>query len=174
MVTRPVRGEGSSLIDVGGVPVASARAIVAALRRADLSPHELLGAAHSAVMPMRRRDRATPAWRDARARAADLVQRRGWRVQPTAIALDQLADVIAALTSLKVTELLEDLDGYADAAQSLAEREVANTVERNDPARMLELVALGTVLGEALFSALRLLAHENASAEYFSLDPATS
>jgi hypothetical protein len=65
--------------------------------------------------------------------------------------------------------VLDSLDGYAHAAAQLADLEVANVVARKDPARMLELVALGTVLGEALFSALRLLAHENASAEQFGV-----
>jgi hypothetical protein len=43
--------------------------------------------------------------------------------------------------------------------------EVDNVIARGEPVRMLELVVLGTVLGEALFAALRLLAHEHASME---------
>jgi DNA-binding transcriptional MerR regulator len=158
-----------ALIDVGGVPVAAARDVITALGRDQLNPHELLGAAHEAVAPHRRPDRDSDAWRDARQRAGAFVSARGWRVHPEATALDQLADVLAALTALQVTEVLDSLDGYAHAAAQLADLEVANVVARKDPARMLELVALGTVLGEALFSALRLLAHENASAEQFGV-----
>ena len=60
--------------------------------------------------------------------------------------------------------MLATLDAYADAALTLARVEVDNVIARGEPARMLELVVLGTVLGEALFAALRLLAHEHASA----------
>jgi len=41
--------------------------------------------------------------------------------------------------------------------------EVDNVIARGEAVRMLELVVLGTVLGEALFASLRLLAHEHAS-----------
>ena len=44
-------------------------------------------------------------------------------------------------------------------------------VARGDPARMVELVIVGTVLGEALFGALRLLAQEHASAVRLGLAP---
>lgn len=151
----------------GGVQVSAARDVIAALGRDRIDPHELLGAAHEAVAPHRRPDRGSDQWRAARTRAGEFVQERGWKIYPHAAALDQLADVLGALTALHVTEVLESLDGYAHAAEELAALEVANVVARKDPARMLELVALGTVLGEALFAALRLLAHENASATYF-------
>ena len=42
--------------------------------------------------------------------------------------------------------------------------EVERVLSRQDPIGRLELLALGTVLGEALFNALRLLAHEHESA----------
>ncbi len=153
-----------ALIDAGGVSVASARDVITALGRSDLEPHDLLGAAHHAVAPARRPDRDTDAWRAARQRAEHLIADRGWHVHPEAPALDQLADVLSALVSLEVTELLDGLDRYADSAEALARTEVGNVLDRRDPVRMLELVVLGTVLGEALFSALRLLAHEHHSA----------
>jgi DNA-binding transcriptional MerR regulator len=153
-----------ALIDVGGVPVAAARDVVAALGRTDLSPHELLGVAHEAVAPTRHPDRASDAWRQARHDAETFVAGRGWRIGPESAAMNQLADVLAALTALEVSEVLATLDAYADAALTLARVEVDNVIARVEPARMLELVVLGTVLGEALFAALRLLAHEQASA----------
>jgi hypothetical protein len=50
----------------------------------------------------------------------------------------------------------------------VAEREVAAVVARRDPARMVEAVVVGTVLGETLLNAFRLLAQESASAKILS------
>ena len=154
-----------ALLDVGGVSISAARDVIAALGRTDLRPHDLLGVAHHAVSPTRHPDRDTDAWRDARAAADQFVAERGWRVEPNAPARDQLADVIAALRTVNAPEVLIELDTYAASALSLAEMEVDNVIARGEPVRMLELVVLGTVLGEALFAALRLLAHEHASME---------
>lgn len=152
-----------ALLDVGGVSVAQARGVIAALGRTDLTPHQLLGAAHHAVVPSRHPDRGSDAWRDAREEADRLVADREWRVAPDAPARDQLADVIAALRTVNAPEILDAIDTYAATALSLAEVEVDSVVARGEPERMLELVVLGTVLGESLFTALRLLAHEHSS-----------
>lgn len=157
-----------ALIDVGGVSIASATEVIDALARDDLAPHDLLGTAHHALSPARHPDRDTPAWLAARARADEIVAARGWHTTPGAPALDQLADVLAALIELGVTEMLESLDAYAATAESLAEVEVTNVVARPDREGMVELVVLGTVLGEALFAALRLLAHEHMSSRQLS------
>jgi len=154
-----------ALVDVGGVPIAAAREVVAALGRTDLPPHDLLGVAHETVAPARHPDRSSADWQRARAEAEDLAGRRGWRVNPDSHGMNMLADVLMALSTLEVPEVLADLDIYADTAQRLATIEVDHVIARGDPTRMLELVVLGTVLGESLFAALRLLAHEHASAE---------
>jgi DNA-binding transcriptional MerR regulator len=161
-----------ALIDVGGVSVSAASDVIATLDADDLSPHDLLGTAHNAVMPTRRPDRDTEGWQAARAGAEALVAGRGWQVSPGAPALDLLTDVMSALANLGATDMLDHLDGYADAATTLANLEVDILVARPDRASMVELVVIGTVLGEALFNALRLLAHEHASAVHFS--PAVS
>jgi DNA-binding transcriptional MerR regulator len=153
-----------ALLEVGGVSVATARDVIDSLGRTDVQPHDLLGIAHHAVMPARRPDRGTAAWARARAEAERFAATRGWHVDPRTIAFDQLADVLDAVRSLDVTEILDNLDAYADRAQEVARFEVESVIERRDPVRMLELVVLGTVLGEALFGALRLLAHEHESA----------
>lgn len=153
-----------ALIDVGGVSVAAAADVIAALGSDDLAPHDLLGTAHHAITPTRRPDRSTPAWHDARARAAALIAGRGWLVDPHTPAIDLLADVLAALTDLGAADLLDNLDRYADAAATVADFEVDAVIARGDRESMVELVVVGTVLGEALLSALRLLAHEHASA----------
>jgi DNA-binding transcriptional MerR regulator len=163
-----------ALIDVGGVSVAAARGVIDALARDDLEPHDLLGVAHDTVIPRRTPDRGNPEWAAARAEATALVARRGWLVDPECGPLDLVADALSAMRSLEVTELLDRVDEYADRAQELAHVEVASVIARDDPARRLELVVLGTVLGEALFAALRLLAHQHESAVQLGYDLAES
>jgi len=153
-----------SLIDVGGVTVAGAREVVAALGAHADDPLELLGAAQTAVEPRHRPDRSTPTWQAARDRVAALIAERRWLIHPESPAIDLVADAIAAADSLGVEELLDKLGDYADTANHLAAVEVRAVLDRPDPASRMELVVLGTVLGEALFSSLRLLAHQHESA----------
>ena len=153
-----------ALLDVGGVSVAGAREVVAALGAPDRDPLDLLGDAQTAVAPRHRRDRGSAEWLTARQQVATLIAARGWLVHPESEAIDLVADALAAGSRLGVAELFEGLDAYADAADDVAAVEVRNVLSRPDPAGRLELVVLGTVLGEALFNALRMLAHQHESA----------
>jgi DNA-binding transcriptional MerR regulator len=161
-----------ALIDVGGVSVAGAREVVGALAAED-DPLELLGAAQEAIAPRRRAGRETPEWAAARARVLALIERRGWLIHPESTAIDLVADTLAAGETLEVSELFAHLDEYADAAVGLAATEVRTVLDRDDPAARMELVVLGTVLGEALFSGLRMLAHQHESARQLDLTAGT-
>jgi DNA-binding transcriptional MerR regulator len=153
-----------ALIDVGGVSVAGARQVVAAIGTYADDPLVALGSAQAAVQPRHRPDRDTPAWRSARDRVAAMIAERGWLIDQHSPAIDQVADALAAGGALGVAELFDKLSDYADAADRLAAVEVGAVLDRPDPAARMELVVLGTVLGEALFSALRMLAHQHESA----------
>lgn len=153
-----------ALIDVGGVSVAGAREVVAALRAYADDPLELLGSAQTAVTPRHRPDRETPQWRAARERVDGLIAERGWLVPPESPQIDLVADALAAGEALGVGELFEQFGEYAAAADQLAAVEVRAVLDRPDPAGRMELVVLGTVFGEALFNALRMLAHQHESA----------
>jgi DNA-binding transcriptional MerR regulator len=157
-----------ALIDVGGLSVAAAWTVLSAVDSPGLEPHHLLGAAHDAVTRRARRDSEDPAWGNARAEVEELVRSRGWRVDAETAALDQAADAIHTLRLLGQEDLLACLDTYAEAADLIADREVAAVVARREPAAMVEAVVIGTVVGEALIDALRLLAQQSASARFFS------
>jgi DNA-binding transcriptional MerR regulator len=163
-----------ALIDVGGLSVTAAREVLAAVDDPAVTGHALLGVAHRAVAPSRRGRRDTDEWRAARAEAAAVAARRGWRVSPDAPALDQLADVITAARALGLDELLAGIDTYAEAADAVARYDLGTVVTRarraapgDEPAQMVETVITGTVLGESLLTGLRLLAQEAASARTF-------
>ncbi|MEU4241123.1 MerR family transcriptional regulator [Actinoplanes sp. NPDC026619] len=153
-----------ALIDVGGVSVAGARDVVAALAAHADDPLELLGAAQSAIAPRHRPDRETPDWQAARKRVLALIVEHSWLIHPESPEIDLVTDALAAGGLLGVTELFDNLDRYADSAESVAAAEVGAVLARPDPASRMELVVLGTIFGEALFSALRLLAHQHESA----------
>jgi DNA-binding transcriptional MerR regulator len=158
-----------ALIDVGGVSVAAARDVVDALAAQDRDPLDLLGDAQAAIAPKRRPGRETAQWQANRERVLALVAARGWLVHPGSPAIDLVADALSAADTLGVDELMTNLDRYAGAAVQVAEMEVRDVLDRPDPASRLELVVLGTILGEALFSALRMLAHQHESARQLGL-----
>jgi len=151
-----------ALIDLAQVPVAQVRAVLAALDSDD-SLHSKIGAAHRAATPARRLT-ATDADRAAAAEEVRaLIDRRGWRVGPDAPAITTLVDTIAAMRSLGHDRQLDYLDAYAEAVERIAELEVGRVTEGRDTDQIAEKVVIGTILGETLIAAMRLLAQESVS-----------
>jgi DNA-binding transcriptional MerR regulator len=153
-----------ALIDVGGLSVATAREVLSAVESPG-SPHRVVGAAHAT--PSRssaRRNQDDPGSQAARAEVLSLVHRRGWLVPDDLSAVDQAADAIAAFRALGQHDLLMVLDTYADAAALVADIDVASVLRRRDPGDVMEAMLVGTVIGEALLSALRRLAKVDALA----------
>jgi DNA-binding transcriptional MerR regulator len=153
-----------ALIDVGGISVAAARDVLAAVDAPDLPGHALLGAAHHSLHRPVRRDPDDPSWRAAREEVVALVRRRGWYVDDTTPSLDHAADAVAALRALGQEDLVTNMEPYAEAAERVAAADLDAVVARGEPARMVEAVVTGTILGEALLNALRRLAQQDASA----------
>ena len=92
-----------------------------------------------------------------------LVERRGWRLyepNPHRLDLARALDALAGLDHPAGDELLDD---YADAAQAVAERDVA-AVGRDDRVAGAEHAVIGTLLLEPVLLLLRRMAQEDASA----------
>lgn len=159
-----------ALRDVGGLSVAAAREVLQVLDEPGHTGHTLMGRAHRAVLRRERPDATGPDWAQARADAAEQVRQLGWYVDPDTPTLDRLADVILAMRRVGCADLLDRIPDYARAALPVAEQEVAGAAAAEDPATMMAAVVTGTVLGEALLSAVRLLAHEHASAQLDGAD----
>lgn len=153
-----------ALREVGRLSVAATAEVLAVLDEPDLPRHSLMGRAHQAVIRPAPSDRTDPDWTRARTAAQHWVGELGWRVEPDSPALDQVADVFLALRRLGSTDVLDNRARYAEAALALAGYEVRAAAGHADPQAVLATVVVGTVLGEALFSALRLLAHQHVSA----------
>ncbi|OEJ98327.1 MerR family transcriptional regulator [Streptomyces thermolilacinus SPC6] len=156
-----------ALMDVGGLSVAAIRDVLDAVEDPGRSVHDLLGAAHGRIAP--REDGPDDAAREAAVRqAAALIARRGWRVDDGYPAARSLADALAAMFRLGHERFAEvSLDPYAEAAERVAEADmayVAREVVRED---LVESTVVGTVLGDAVFTALRRLAQADASARLY-------
>jgi DNA-binding transcriptional MerR regulator len=160
-----------ALIELAHVPVARVREVLGALDAGDRPLHDRIGAVHRAITPRPGIAAPAQARADAERQVADLLARRGWAVSPDAPAAATLVETIAVLRSLGHHRLADGIDRYADAIQRLADLEVAASVERADPDEIAETVVVGTILGETIIAALRLLAHENASAVLLAGQP---
>lgn len=153
-----------ALMEVGGLTVSGAKQVVDAIDDPEVYGHKLLGVAHEAIARQSRADRSTQQWQAARQEALERLEKLGWCVHPEASALDQLADAIAALRELGQDDLLSLMDSYAPVMEKLAKAEVSAVIARREPDAMVEGVVTGTVLGEAMLTALRRLAQAHISA----------
>lgn len=158
-----------ALIEVGGLSIADTRAVLAASDDPSLPLNDVMGAAHDAVIRRPSPNRGEPAWNDARALVLDMAKQRGWRTEGHCPALDQAADAVAAVMAAEMTELYPLIDVYFDAVEPMAQREVEAVLSMGSEDQIVRGVVVGTVLGESLFNALRLLAQQSISTKL--LDP---
>jgi DNA-binding transcriptional MerR regulator len=160
-----------ALLDVGGLSVAVARDVIAALDSPDTGIHKVLGAAQQTVI----RTAAycdDDAREDATAEVLELVQRQDWKVSADSPSVAATAEVLGALRQLGLHEFVDRLDDYARAADAIATTDLDLVRRRPDIDGMAEAVILGNILGDALLAALRRLAQVHHSAELFSDAPA--
>lgn len=161
-----------ALIEVGGLPLASIREVIAAVEDETLSVHEMLGTAHYALSP--KADQPVPAdddpaaraaWREVHAEVDRLLADLGWRVRPDAPTRDELARILLAMRRLGLPGTAESLMPYAEAALRLVrDHEMVNTPLDGPRDRAVENVVVGTVMYGKVFDVLRRIAHESESA----------
>ena len=182
-----------ALVEIGEVPVAAIRKILAVADDESASVHQMLGTVqyelgpHPAAPPDE-----DPDWQAARRQVDDLIADLGWIVAPAAPSRTLLALTLAALRRTAAAPPGPGLRAYAEAMAGLAAGEVASleaTPGRSlaamppagipppgipaagDPAEarvaLAESAVVGMVLYERVIVALRRLAQEDASARYF-------
>ncbi|MEU8786791.1 MerR family transcriptional regulator [Streptomyces sp. NPDC048637] len=159
---RLIRG----LIDVGGLSVSVVSEVLAAVDSPEESVHEVLGAAQHAITP---RPAATPdGMEQARRTVAELIRRRGWRVGLDHPAFEKVAVALATFRGIGHGEFEEEvLDDYAEACERVAAADLAWAGRNAEVDGLVESVVVGTVLGDAVLTAMRRLAHVEASARSF-------
>jgi DNA-binding transcriptional MerR regulator len=173
-----------ALLDVGGLSLSAIAEVLEAVDDPGQPVHKVLGAAAWRITPEKPEESEEPEKpeeseeseesvgegpesAEAREEVAALLARRGWFVRAESPAGRSLAGVLAALRRAGHGGFVELLDVYADAAEPIARADldyVRRRVARED---LVESVVVGTVLGEAMFGALRRLAHVDASARAY-------
>jgi DNA-binding transcriptional MerR regulator len=155
-----------ALVDIGGQSVGATKSVLRGIDEPGISVHAALGAAQYS-MTSTREPVVDKAWETAAKTVVDLVARRGWEVKDTNPSQQAMTEVIATLLRLGQDQCLALLDTYTDAAESIAERELAELAGRADLDDITERAIVVTVLGDVLLSALRRLAQEHVSRMHF-------
>lgn len=169
-----------ALLDVGGLSVAQAAAVVGALDDESMPLSSVFGVAQRAVSesslpadPTASEGVGAGAGAGA-ARIAALCTRQGWNVYPNNPGLGMAARVVDAYAVLGVDFITDAaLEQYAQAADLVAAADLAAVAGAHDEAEMTTVVVVGTILGDALFAGLRRIAQEAESFRRFPLPEGT-
>jgi DNA-binding transcriptional MerR regulator len=154
-----------ALMDVGGLSVATAQDVLSAVDTPELPPAAVFEAAQRAVSRTELYSgEGSPM---ARERVDALIDAQGWSVSEANPGRIAAANVIDTLVALGHPELLRLVEDYATAALTVARADLATVAQQPDLSAMAETVVAGTVLGDALFAALRRIAQEHVTSEQF-------
>lgn len=154
-----------ALVDVGSLPIAVVRDVLAAVDDPATDLHRMLGATVYAVTGVPDHDGAglDPAGTDLDELAAGM----GWTVSPEAPARAGARTVLARMRQLGVSPSADTLRAWAEAADHAARADLLAVQRAGDRQDAAEIALVGTVLGDALLAALRRMAQESRSAQVF-------
>ncbi|WP_103531934.1 MerR family transcriptional regulator [Streptomyces sp. SM11] len=155
-----------ALLDVGGLSLAAIGEVLEVMDDPEQPVHKVLGIAADGITPTGEEEPG-PELEDAREEVAELLRRRDWQADEQCPAAESLAEVLAALRRAGHGGYAELLDAYADAAEPVARADLDYVQRRVAREDLVESVVVGTVLGEAMFGALRRLAHIDVSFRRF-------
>ncbi|OXM73451.1 MULTISPECIES: MerR family transcriptional regulator [Amycolatopsis] len=156
-----------ALLEIGGLSIAAVGEVLAAIDDSGTSTHGILGLAqHGLPMAKLEVTAEDRAW--AMGRIGETARRRGWDVHPESPVVESLLGVLCALRQVGHEWVLDALDRYAEAADSVAEADVTAVARLGTTEAVVEGAVVGTVLGDALFAALRRMAHAQVSRRQFT------
>jgi DNA-binding transcriptional MerR regulator len=160
-----------ALIEVGGLSVSSAKAVLAAIDNTEMPLDWAFGIAQRAA------SKSVPAVDDAPGaeavqRVAALIDDRGLLVTTINPGRATVARVLETYQALGRSELVDTLPAYLDAAMLVAAADLgavgaAGESSAGQRAAMTETVVVGTVLGDTMFAGLRRIAQEHLSHTYY-------
>lgn len=146
-----------ALIEVGGLSVASARAVLDSMEEGPIAA--LATAQDAMVEPVGAEDE----W--ARERYDELMERMGWEVYADSAAAQHLRDLLVTARDAGGIDFVADWAAYAEHADALARHDLAWIAGLPDLEGTISGAVVGTVLGAAYFNALRMLAHQHYSVQ---------
>lgn len=155
-----------ALLDVGGLSVNQVREVLSAVDSPEMGLHRVLGVAQATVttVPAAAGEEATE-W--ARTAVSGLITERGWDVPEDSASARALVAVLATLREIDGIEGIGQLAERAEVMERIAELDLDSISARQSIEAMVERVVVGNVLGDAVLSALRRMAQQNASAHRF-------
>jgi DNA-binding transcriptional MerR regulator len=155
-----------ALLDIGGLTIAAVRDVLEAIDD-DSSTYRVLGTAqHGLPAPKTPVDGEARAW--ALAKIEPVARERGWRLKPGDPVHEALLGALAAFAEVERRELIDHLADYAELAERMAEVDLATVSGLSSAESVVEGAVIGTVLGDALFAAMRRLAQQKVSASRFT------
>ena len=156
-----------AFLEVGGLSIASVRAVLGAIDDESLSLALAFGvAAESLPTSIPVSESGSPATPGTE-RIDRLIAERGWHVSPENAARRVAARVLDDYAALGRHDLIESVEAYADAAELVARRDLQTVAEAGSREAMTSTVVVGTVLGDALLAGLRRMAHEDTAVRMF-------
>jgi hypothetical protein len=97
----------------------------------------------------------------------EVAEQRQWEVDPADLFAKSLVSLLCTFRELGHERLLAGFARYAELADEVAEVDLASIGDLSTPEMIVESAVVGTVLGDAVFIALRRLAQQNASRKMF-------
>ncbi|SNS23445.1 MerR HTH family regulatory protein [Streptosporangium subroseum] len=146
-----------ALVEYGGLSIAVIRDLIAQVDNPELEAFDLLAAAQKTVTQAKD-PRPGPYKDGAERRLHDLLAKRGWRIRTGDPAYRTAVGVLAALDEVGRQDMLDVLDDYAEAAERIAEIDLGLIGDVRDRDRAVEIVVIGTSVGDTLVATLRRLA----------------
>jgi DNA-binding transcriptional MerR regulator len=150
-----------SLLDVGGMSVAGAGKVLAAID-SDVSLAETFAVAQHTLS-----EDLDEADIDPEALAAIDEATRGWNFHPDNPGRLAAAKVLSSFYGIGQKDSRDWFARYARAALLAAEADLDEVETREDRTAMAETMVVGTVLGDALFAALRRVAQEHVTSQRY-------
>lgn len=151
-----------ALVDVGGLTIAAIRDVLAAADTPEETVRKILYTAQESISGQADLPR-DEVWAEAERNLAELVERRGWQVNPESRAWQTVVAVLVSARGLEHGVWTHKLDIYAEACEQIAAADLDYVAGIDEVDAMLEGVVVGTVLGDTLVTALRRLAHQSES-----------
>ena len=158
-----------AFLEVGGLSVASAKRVLEVMEDETL-PFGVAAGVASTALPTAATAESGSDGRGHRD-LAELVERRGWTVDPANTGWALAARVLDDYEALGRDDLTVTLDAYAEAAEIVARADMQTVVDAPNREAQTETVVVGTVLGDSLLAGLRRMAHENVSRMIFPVPP---
>ena len=152
-----------ALIEIGGLPIASVRAVLDEVDSGTSSLHDAFGSVMHALDPALADD-LDPELDAVIVEVRKWLRARKWSIEPAAPAIHLLAEALLTLRRFGFVINPADLDSAADVSERIAEVEVAFAVDRPDRIAAVETMLIGTVVYGRVFFEVRRLALEAVSA----------